>query len=190
MDLIKSMFPEFENVVLTEADFQMALPLLKGLEVKKGDRLLEIGQICEHFYFIQNGVAMNSIIENGQKKVVHVFFAGEFLTALYSFYSKTPAEVIIEALTDMNLLSIHYQDVHSLYDRSKNWERIGRIYAEQSLIKVIRQKVDLQHKDARQRYQELVEKRPELLQLLSLGQIASILGISQETLSRIRAKRK
>ena len=89
----------------------------------------------------------------------------------------------------MQVYSLAYQDVQYLYDSSKNWERMGRMYAERSLIAIVRNSYDVQHKDARQRYEELIQKRPQLLQLLSLGQIANLLGITQETLSRIRAKR-
>ncbi|MEO1626251.1 MAG: hypothetical protein AAFV25_13935 [Bacteroidota bacterium] len=63
------------------------------------------------------------------------------------------------------------------------------MFAERAFIQAIRSKYDIQHKTAHQRYQELIDERPNILQLLSLGQIANILGISQETLSRIRGKR-
>ncbi|MEM1320104.1 MAG: Crp/Fnr family transcriptional regulator [Bacteroidota bacterium] len=189
MKEFQSLFSEFEGLQLSPEDLNKAIPLIKTQTFAQGEIILQEGIVCKHLHFIQEGVIQNSLIEGQKKRAIWVFFAGEFCTALYSFYSRTPSEARIEALTDCSLLSLHYDDVQSLYDASKNWERIGRVFAERSVINVLRHKMDIQFKDARQRYEELIAKRPQLLQLLSLGQIANVLGISQETLSRIRAKR-
>jgi CRP-like cAMP-binding protein len=182
------LFKDFADVI-TQEDIELALPLVKQVPLEKGSFLLREGDVCDDVSFIAEGIAVNYILENGKEKIVHVSLEGEFSTALYSFYSRAPSEVYIKALTDMQVYRIGYAEVQFLYNKSKNWERVGRLFAERSLIKVIRNRYDIQHKDARQRYEELIDRKPELLQLLSLGQIANILGITQETLSRIRAKR-
>ena len=175
--------------LVSNEDIEMAQPFLTPYSFKKDDLLLSKGEICSFLYFIIKGVALNSTLENKKEQVVHVSFEGEFSTALYSFYSRLPSEVNIKALTEMEVVGIDYKSVQQLYDQSKNWERVGRLFAERAFINALRSKYDIQHKTAHYRYHKLIDQRPEILQLLSLGQIASILGISQETLSRIRAKR-
>ena len=167
----------------------MAQPFLKTLHFDKDDLLLRKGEVCSFLYFIIEGVALYITVEAEKEQVVHVSFPGEFCLALYSFYSQLPSEANIRALTNMKVFGLDYENVQYLFDQSKNWERVGRLFAERAFIDALRSKHDIQHQTAHYRYQKLISQRPEILQMLSLGQIASILGISQETLSRIRAKR-
>ncbi|MEN1786356.1 MAG: Crp/Fnr family transcriptional regulator [Bacteroidota bacterium] len=184
MEKAHILFKEFSDFISNQ-DIELAQPMLKVISFKQNDLLLKEGEVCTFIYFIIQGVALNTILEHSKERVVHASFEGEFSFALYSFYSQKPSEVYIRALTDMEVVGIDYKNVQILYDKSKNWERVGRIFAERTLIESLRAKYDIQHKTAHYRYNKLIGQRPEILQLLSLGQIADILGISQETLNRM-----
>jgi CRP-like cAMP-binding protein len=91
-------------------------------------------------------------------------------------------------LEETDLIKIPYASLQGLYKNYPETERVGRILTENYYIKLEERLLNIHFKTAKERYQTLLEKKPSLLQRASLGQIASYLGISQETLSRIRAE--
>ena len=68
------LFSWFDQLPLTEADFQLARPLVQEVHYPKGSILLQKGEVCQHIHFVMKGIAQNSTLENQAKKVVHVFF--------------------------------------------------------------------------------------------------------------------
>ena len=95
---------------------------------------------------------------------------------------------IIQAIEDCVLTELSFSSLQNLYKTFPETERLGRIITENYYIKLEERILSLQFKTAKERYQKLMQKKPSLIQRVSLGQIASYLGITQETLSRIRAE--
>ena len=91
-------------------------------------------------------------------------------------------------MEESTVWSITLDNLLSLYDQYPELERVGREITEQYYIRLEERYVNAQFKTAIERYEELLTSRPHILQRASLGYIASFLGISQETLSRIRSK--
>lgn len=117
-----------------------------------------------------------------------VFSGKEFATCFYSFIVQKPSFEFVQALEDSDLLQMSYSALQNLYVTFPETERIGRIITENYYIKLEERILNLQFKTAKERYQKLLSSKPTLLLRAPLGQIASYLGISQETLSRIRAE--
>jgi CRP/FNR family transcriptional regulator, anaerobic regulatory protein len=160
----------------------------KKITAPKGKAILEIDERCNHLYFIESGLVRGYYFD--EDKEITNWFAqeGEFATCFYSFIAKENAFENIQAIEDVSLIQLSYTDLQNIYKRFPETERIGRIITENYYIKLEERLLSIQFKTAKERYQNLLEKNPKLLLRASLGQIASYLGITQETLSRIRAE--
>lgn len=161
---------------------------LKCVQLSKGDFLLTEGKICNHLYFVEKGLIRGYYNLDG-KEITHWFgFENDFVTSFHSFITQKPSVENLQALEPCTLWAISHKSLFKLYDEYPDIERLGRITYEKYYIRLEERYVNSQFKTASERYDNLVETNPQLLQRVSLGYIASYLGISQETLSRIRAK--
>ncbi|RUT00155.1 cyclic nucleotide-binding protein [Dulcicalothrix desertica PCC 7102] len=162
---------------------------MKPLELYKGSILLEPGTVCDNLYFLVEGVA-REIWYQGDKEVTSWFsFEGEFFTAS-SFFSQKPTSESIVLVSDSKLLYISHTSLHYLYDYDSDpiWNKVGRLMMEQYFMALEEHFVSHHSQSAAERYNKLLQKFPEILDKVSLKHIASYLGITQETLSRIRTK--
>lgn len=93
-------------------------------------------------------------------------------------------------IADCKLVSISYQALQGLYEKDYLWNKLGRLITEHYYVEYRERILSLQSMSAPERYDELLEKQPDILSRVKLGHIASYLGVTQETLSRLRATRK
>lgn len=113
----------------------------------------------------------------------------DFVGSLTSFFMRSPSNKLVETVEDCVLWEFKHSTLESLFSSSPEMERLGRKMANFGLS-LMEQRFDQLHfHSARERYDLLMKKQPELLQRVPLGMIASYLGITQETLSRIRSQR-
>ncbi|MBL7917880.1 MAG: Crp/Fnr family transcriptional regulator [Bacteroidia bacterium] len=157
-------------------------------KLAKGTTIIEINTRCNDLFYIENGLIRGFyFIED--KEVTNWFAQqDEFATCFYSFIAQKPSFETIQAIEDCELIRIPHATLQKLYAKFPETERIGRIITENYYIKLEERLLSMQFKTAKERYQNLMETKPSLIQRAALGQIASYLGISQETLSRIRAE--
>ena len=160
----------------------------KTIEIAKGENLLKINGQCHYLYFIESGLIRGYYFD--EDKEITNWFAqeGEFATCFYSFISKQPSFENIQSIEDVVYTQVSYTDLQKIYNRFPETERMGRMITEQYYIKLEERLLSIRFKTAKERYENLLENKPKLLLRASLGQIASYLGITQETLSRIRAE--
>jgi len=159
----------------------------KKIKLPKGHTLININERCENLFFVEKGLLRGYYFDE-DKEITNWFSQEtEFATCFYSFIANKPAFEIIQTLEDCELIQLTYASLQNLYIKFPETERIGRIITENYYIKLEERILNLQFKSAKERYQKLASSKPSLLQRASLGQIASYLGITQETLSRIRA---
>lgn len=158
------------------------------LKVVKNTDLVGINERSDHLYFIEKGLIRGYYFYNGKEITNWFAQEEEFATCFYAFVANKPSFECIETLEDCELISIPLKTLQNLYLNFPETERIGRIITENYYIKLEERVLNIQFKTAKERYQKLIIKKPSLLQRVSLGQIASYLGITQETLSRIRAE--
>jgi CRP/FNR family transcriptional regulator, anaerobic regulatory protein len=163
--------------------------LLIRKNLKKGTLLLKEGDICQHLYYLSEGFARGFFYQNGKDITAWFAFENDIATPLYSFVSKKPSYESIEILEDSVLYTISYENLQYLYHQYPESNFIGRIITEKYYVELMARTMAFQFQSATERYIQLLNHQPQLLQRASLGQIASYLGISQETLSRIRTKK-
>jgi cAMP-binding proteins - catabolite gene activator and regulatory subunit of cAMP-dependent protein kinases len=154
----------------------------------KGTLLLEGGETCQHIYYIKKGFVRGFFNQDGKDITAWFAVENDIATSLYSFVTQKPSFENIEILENSILYVISYDNLQQLYHQYPEFNLIGRRFVEKYYVELMARTISLQFQSAKERYQQLLVNQPQLLQRASLGHIASYLGISQETLSRIRAK--
>lgn len=151
--------------------------------------LLKEGQVSQRIYFIKKGFIRAYHHRGGNEFTNWFMREGDIIVSVYSFFSRKPSFENIEVLEDCILQSINWDQLQDIYRRYPEFNQTGRLITEQYYIRSEERSIDLQTLTAKQRYDQLLLSYPGIQQKASLGQIASFLGIKQETLSRIRARR-
>jgi CRP-like cAMP-binding protein len=149
--------------------------------------LLDEGQVARRIYFIQSGFARAYYFQDGKEFTTWFMGPGDFMISVYSFFTQQPAAERIEILEDTKLLSLSWTQLQALYEEFIEFNIVGRILTEKYYMLSEQRAVLLRTMSAAERYHQLTLQYPSILQRAKLGQIASYLGVSQETLSRIRA---
>jgi CRP-like cAMP-binding protein len=162
--------------------------ITKTIKVKADEPVIKLESRCSDLFFIEKGFLRGYYYDEGKEITNWFAQEGEFATCFYAFVAMKPAFETIETLEDSILVKIPHAALQKLYLKFPETERVGRIITEQYYIKLEERLLSLQFTTAKERYQNFVQSKQSLLQRTSLGQIASYLGITQETLSRIRAE--
>lgn len=121
---------------------------------------------------------------------VLVYGQGDLMISVYSFFTQQPAAESIELLEDSIIQSMTWAQLQTLYTDFKEFNYIGRIITQKYYIQSEERAILLRTLTAKERYELLLNSHPDIFQKASLGQIAYYLGISQETLSRVRGRKK
>lgn len=183
-ELFKDSFSKL--VSLDDNEWQLIKSFIQHQEYKKGELLCAISQTEQYLSIVQEGICHGFYPKDSGKISVAFMFETDYVSAYYSFLTQRPSAMGIEALTDVRVISISKKDLDHLCDISKKAERIGRLNAERLYRRKEEREISLLTMTATERYQELLNRDPELFQLIPLKYIASYLGIQPESLSRIR----
>ena len=157
-------------------------------EFSKGHILLQQDKVCKSLYLIESGFLRGLNFQDGKDKTLWFASENDIVTSMYSFISQKPSHEMIEVMDKSILYCITYEELQNLYKANPELNLIGRLLTEKYYIELEERALSLQFQSAEERYRHLLKNKPTLLQKASLGQVASYLGISQETLSRIRRK--
>jgi CRP-like cAMP-binding protein len=179
-----------KNIIqLADNDFTSLENNCTQIELEKGQIILQEGKIAKKLYFIEQGLLYGKLNRDGKEIINWFAYENQFVTSMYSFISQKPSYESIEALENCLAYEITYENLQSLYKQISGFEKLGRILTEQYYIQLEERTLSLQYLSANEKYKQFLEKEPELYQRISLGQLSSYLGISQETLSRVRTKK-
>lgn len=173
---------------LTEKDCSLFEPYLKARTFKAKEYFLNEGNICQEIGFIIKGCFRTYYLADGKEINTHFAFENEFVTDYDSFLQSKPSRYFIQALEDAEIVTFTLPALQNAYNQSQNWERFGRMIAEQS-YKLTTQRVEsFLFLDGEQRYLELLKNQPHIFDRIPLYRIASYLGLERESLSRLRKK--
>jgi CRP-like cAMP-binding protein len=151
--------------------------------------LLRPGDIARRVYYIKQGFLRAYFIDQSGKKHTTWFMRrGDVMISVYSFFTQSPAQEYIEVLQDCILQSLTYGQLQAYYAEFREGNLIGRTLTEKYYILSEKRSISLRTQTQEERYQYLLGEHPDIHQLTTLDNIASYLGISRETLSRMRNK--
>lgn len=155
---------------------------------KKGDMLLKAGQVENYLYFLENGLLRFFVIKEEKEITFDFALPGNFTAGYSSFLTRNAAPYNIQALNAVSVYRISYEDLQQVYKEHSSGEHIGRMAAEQLFIRKTERELSFLTKTAEQRYLDLLEQDPELVQLIPQKYLASYIGITPQALSRIRKR--
>ncbi|MCI4647231.1 Crp/Fnr family transcriptional regulator [Phaeodactylibacter sp.] len=186
MNAIQEIFLKMFSRFPEEAIIQFANAFSEK-KLKKGDFLLQEGQICRDLVFILNGNMMCYYLKDGKRYIDEFSLDYEFITDYTSFIYQSTTDKYIECLEDCVIYTLSYERMNALYDLPHQpFDRLGRMMAEQIYLQWHEKSKSLLMDDATERYLKLINKRPYLSQRVPQYLIAEYLGIAPESLSRIR----
>ncbi|MFK8186236.1 MAG: Crp/Fnr family transcriptional regulator, partial [Phormidesmis sp.] len=155
----------------------------------KHDILLNIGEISDRLYFVESGVLRAFYLAEGKDITRWFCFERHFAAAYFSFVYRQPSEDSIVAATDATLLSLSHTALQDLSQQDSVWVDLNRKLLEHYYTTLLSRVSSFQTQSTTERYGHLLRERPDIEEKVPLGQLASYLGMSAETLSRLRAKR-
>ena len=161
---------------------------LKRLELEKGHILVKPDTICQWVYFIESGLTRTYYYKNGKDVTDWLSAEGQFAVSISSFVTQQPDRRIVELLEPSVLWAISHTALEQLYQQHHDIERLGRLLANHGLLLLQQRFDELHFATALDRYRNLMALNPTVVQRVPLGMVASYLGMTSETLSRMRAQ--
>lgn len=186
-----------QYILFNSLEWKLFKSKLKISNHKKGEIIHRSGEICKDLMFVNYGIIRAYIVSiDGSDHTWSIFFNDENseMTNVYaidydSFINQRKSTLSFEVLEDCQLLSLSYDDLQFLYNRSKKAERLGRLMAEIAYSYTHNLVIDRLTKTASERYDDFINQTPYLLGKVPQYHIATLLGITPQSLSRIKKNR-
>ncbi|MEI6949392.1 Crp/Fnr family transcriptional regulator [Paraflavisolibacter sp. H34] len=176
-----------EKISLTEEEEEICKTFFVPKKLRKKQYLLQQDDICRHLAFVEKGVLRSyTVNDKGVEHIVQFALEGWWIADQYSFLTHEPSSYNIDALEDAELLLLTRSSYEALMDAVPKFERYQRLLLQNSLIAMQRRLVGSLSLSAEEKYTKLIHAYPDIIQRVPQHMIASYLGITPETLSRIR----
>ncbi len=178
-----------EKVSIDDQAFSAIKEAFESKKVKRGEILLRSGDTCKHNYFVNSGcLRFYAINKEGQELTRYFAFPGKFGTALSSFIEQKPSQEFVEAVVASEILTISRAKFYEFVERIPAFNLIYRDILEMAYITSQERIYGLQGDAALDRLKWLMEYQPKILSKLSNKVIASYLGVTPFTLSRLKSE--
>ena len=178
----------FQRVKPTEEEWQDFISHWQPFSFPKNHIITDFGQIEPYFYFVHKGVIRGYFEKGTEEYSIGFSYDGEFSGVFDSFVMQKPAQYCLETISDCDGLKITHGDLNALYDRYKVFERWGRIFSEMILCGFGAYIQSILADSAEERFNRLFANAPQVFQLIPQKHLASYLGMTPETFSRMRKK--
>lgn len=190
------MLEEFFNYIskhmsLTDEEAKAISETINIQEFKKGTVLLEEGQVSREGYFILKGCIRNYKIVDGNERTTNFYTEFEWVVSPASYSQKEPSAHYLSCIEDCTLIvgtEKSEQEFYKLYQEFPRLQSLAHIIMESEISKYQEMFSTYKTDTPEQRYMNLLKNRPELLQRVTLQQLASYIGVTPESLSRIRKR--
>lgn len=175
------------NCTLSKEVLKTFAEILIPEKYKKGERILDEGQVCDSLYFIDKGMTRQFYFKYDKDLTEHIGYEDSIIICLESYINEEPTKLMIEALEPTIAWKINKHDIVRLASINSEIGTLYRRVFENSLITSQRKADTLRFEPANERYNKLMQQHPEILKRAPLIYIASLLQMTPETLSRVRS---
>lgn len=187
MDELFQYFDEFYS--LNRESREALEGICSEIQVSKNELLQPFGHTCKTIYYIKTGIARIFYYKDGVDITEYFAFENNIVARVESLFTGKPSKKAIQILEDSQIVAIQVPGLFQLYDRYPQIERLFRLIFEAGYVETVNRMESLQFHTAEERYRDLL-KKPNIIQRIPLKHIASYLGITQVSLSRIRSTLK
>lgn len=176
------------HVSLKDEEWELCKNSFRPKRMLKRQFLLQEGDVCRELAFVEKGALYSySVDSKGNQHVIRFAFEGWWMANLESFFTHTPTRLNIEVLEDSELLVLDKTNHEKLLEEVPAYERYHRIIIQNAYVALQQRVENALGQTAEEKYARLIEQSPEFLNRVPLNLVASYLGVSPETLSRVRA---
>jgi CRP-like cAMP-binding protein len=182
LDKFLLQYAQFNPVELAESQAYFSARTLQ-----KSESLATIGKVCKEVAFIAEGALKVWYLNRDGDTTVSCFCTAHCLTTAYrSFIRQIPSELGITAIVSTHIYVLQYDDFQHLMATRPIWQELGRKILEQEYLEMEQYANLLNNENAKEKYLRILQNSPEIAQLASVADMASYLGVTRRTLSRIR----
>jgi CRP-like cAMP-binding protein len=175
---------------ITKEDEAVIISAFESVSIQKKKDLLVSGQVCDYLYFITKGCLRSFYVDaKGVEHVYQIRMDNNWIGDIDSYFTRQKSKYNIEALENSYLLRISVDRLERLFIEIPNLERYFRILFQKAYINALNRLSSTMWDTAIDRYNEMLKEHPEIFQRVPLVHIASYLGITPESLSRIRKQK-
>jgi len=159
----------------------------RPVSFEKNSYLLQAGQVCNAYYFIETGILRAYAYDLEGNEVTTTFFSeNSFASDLLSFFQREPSREYIQALSDCRTWALSYDAMQENFHSLPEFREFGRLKIVASYGQLKTRMLSMLQESAEERYAGLLKSSPELFRHVLLKYIASYLGVTDSTLSRLR----
>lgn len=184
---MKALFQYFKKFNPLSKEAESAITGISSVvTIKKNKDLQPIGHTCKTIYFIKKGVARIYYFKDDIDVTERFFFENSIIARVESLFTGAPSRKAIQILEDAEIIAIDSARLFKLYDTFPAVERLFRKIFEAAYVETVNRIEGMQFHSAEERYKALLSEDPNVLMRVPLKYVASYLGITQVSLSRIR----
>lgn len=191
MEILRTFLNSLEphHPPICQQSWQLLQPALREVSLKKGDYLLKEGQVCETLYYVVSGWCKSFFNHEGILKNTGFFFEDQIATDLQSFSTGSASAINMTASVPLKLIGIDKTKLFEATRKAQELETVGRACIRRFATRQEALTLMLQRYDAGGRLSYIETQFPEIIQRVPQTELASFLGVTRETLSRIRKRR-
>jgi CRP-like cAMP-binding protein len=161
--------------------------ILDRRKFKKGEPIVPEGQVCREMFFVEKGLVRQYYYKNGKELTEHIGYEFSTIICIESYFKLVPTQLTVEALEPTIVWAMPKEKIGKLIEENNELSRFYRKVIEDSLIESQLKADTLRFEPAQERYLKLLRRHPEIVRRAPLVHIASLLQMTPETLSRVRA---
>ena len=177
----------YDHPLINSSDFEVIMDAHEKVYFAKGDFFLQIGAKAGEFYIVEKGLMRSFVYDtNGNDITTEFFEEGDIAIEVSSLFMRTPSQENIQALTDGVAWKINLDAFQHLFQSIDGISEWGRAWFSRQLFQTKQRAIDMITKSAKDRYLYLLKTKPQIIHKAQVKQIASYLGITDTSLSRIR----
>jgi CRP-like cAMP-binding protein len=176
-------------VKLKKEEEQKLFAIIRTTKIKKRQFIDQPGYVCSYRNYVVKGAFRSFFLDNeGKEHTVQIAIEDWFVSDFYSYITQTPATLFVEALEDSTILQMKYEDIEGLCAQIHSLSEYFRITTERAFAYSRKRALSNLSKTAEERYLEILERYPNIVNRVPQKIIASYLGMSPEFLSKIRKR--